>query len=257
MTRTGFTGFPGSGNTWVRFLLEAATGIATQSQNPPTVKKHQDRGCFLTFNHHMQLDSLEEGNPENYIFYPMDPQTRLFNMLYFNGRSVLLIRNPFKAIISMFIHMFSGTYSDSEFGKLAKEKKIFRNEFYEELNMTRFYTEEFEIFATETIDKWETIIRDWVELGDTLVVQLEDVVEDRILEIRRILEFLGIVPDERRLKCVKFGHFDVFKRQPIKMERNPYKSRTEQMIYYRIEQANRVLLRHGHKRLPVGKYKQF
>ena len=54
-------------------------------------------------------------------------------MLYFNGRSILLIRNPFKAIISSFVHLVFGTYSDSEFGIIAKEKAIFRKEFFKQI----------------------------------------------------------------------------------------------------------------------------
>ena len=51
-------------------------------------------------------------------------------MLYFNGRSILLIRNPFKAIISFFVHVVFGTHSDTEFGKWAVENKLFRKVLY-------------------------------------------------------------------------------------------------------------------------------
>ena len=135
-------------------------------------------------------------------------------------------------------------------------KENFRNDFYEDMNMTRFYSKEFEQFANVNIEKWTRIVQDWVELGDTLVVHLEDVVDDKIFQIRRILKFLGIVPDERRLKCVKYGNFDIFKRKPIIFENSPYVFGPEK-IHQNIEKANKILLRYGHSRLPIEKYKEF
>jgi len=255
IARTGFTGFPGSGNTWIRFILEAATGISTQAQNPPSVRKHQDRGCFLTFNHHTALDELED--QQRGVFYPMWPGIRLENLLYFNGRAILLIRNPFKAIISSFIHLNFGTYSDSLFGKIAQEKKIFRAESYAEINMTRLYTKEFEQYAVDNIGKWTKIAQDWIELGDTLVVHLEDVVKNTIPEIRRILRFINIEPDERRLKCVEYGNFDIFKRSSLKLEKNPFPQYIVEIVEKNIELVNQILLRYGHRKLPLERYRQF
>ena len=59
--------------------------------------------------------------------------------------------------------------------------------------------------------RWEQIILDWVELGEVVVVHMEEVLEDRVVQVRRILHFLHIVPDERRLECVKYGKFDFYK----------------------------------------------
>ena len=133
----------------------------------------------------------------------------------------------------------------------------FRNEFYAELNMTRFYTTEFEQYAADSIEKWTRVAQDWIELGDTLVVHLEDVVENKELQIRRILSFLGIDPDERRFNCVKHGHFDIFKRQPIKFEISPFPEHIVEKIKKQIDIVNRTLLNYGHRPLPTEKYKQF
>ena len=132
-----------------------------------------------------------------------------------------------------------------------------RNEFYAELNMTRFYTTEFEQYAADSIEKWTRVAQDWIELGDTLVVHLEDVVENKELQIRRILSFLGIDPDERRFNCVKHGHFDIFKRQPIKFEISPFPEHIVEKIKKQIDIVNKTLLNYGHRPLPTEKYKQF
>ena len=68
-------------------------------------------------------------------------------------------------------------------------------------------------------------------MGDTLVVHFDDVMEDRDAQLRwscetwksikekkervflcrRIIRFLKLVPDERRLECVLHGNFDIYK----------------------------------------------
>ena len=123
--------------------------------------------------------------------------------------------------------------------------------------MTRFYTAEFEQYAADNIEKWTRVAQDWVELGDTLVVHLEDVVENKDLQIRRILSFLGIDPDERKLKCVKHGNFDIFKRQSLKFERSPFPEHIVEKINNQIEIVNKTLLKYGNRPLPTEKYKQF
>jgi hypothetical protein len=123
--------------------------------------------------------------------------------------------------------------------------------------MTRFYTTEFEQYAADSIEKWTRVAQDWIELGDTLVVHLEDVVENKELQIRRILSFLGIDPDERRFNCVKHGHFDIFKHQPIKFEISPFPEHIVEKIKKQIDIVNKTLLNYGHRPLPTEKYKQF
>lgn len=67
-------------------------------------------------------------------------------------------------------------------------------------------------------------------MGDILVVHFEDVITDRDTQLRffgcsycssyqclyspfdrRILHFLKLTPDERRLECVLHGKFDIYK----------------------------------------------
>ena len=75
------------------------------------------------------------------------------------------------------------------------------------------------------------LIIDQVTMGDTLVVHFDDVMEDRDAQLRwscetwksikekkervflcrRIIRFLKLVPDERRLECVLHGNFDIYK----------------------------------------------
>ena len=123
--------------------------------------------------------------------------------------------------------------------------------------MTRLYTKEFEQYAVDNIGKWTKIAQDWIELGDTLVVHLEDVVKNTIPEIRRILRFINIEPDERRLKCVEYGNFDIFKRSSLKLEKNPFPQYIVEIVEKNIELVNQILLRYGHRKLPLERYRQF
>ena len=79
--RTGFVGFPGSGNSWVRLLLDIATGLNTCGDRGA---RHQDGntllscgiyyhlycagGCMVTLTHH-SLKTFSNKSRSVYIFY--------------------------------------------------------------------------------------------------------------------------------------------------------------------------------------------
>ena len=64
------------------------------------------------------------------------------NMAQFGGKSILLIRNPFRAMLSFFRHSIHGFHYGSE----ASKNKI--NE-----NIGVFYTARFEAYAYSHIEK--------------------------------------------------------------------------------------------------------
>ena len=106
-------------------------------------------------------------------------------MVHFNGKGILLIRNPFKAILSAFRHIHFGAHSDSEIktrinvlgalqSKQDKNKKI--------------NVEHFEMYALSHIKLWREIIEHWITLGEVLVVHFEDVVDDKRRPLKPSLE---------------------------------------------------------------------
>ena len=93
--------YPGSGNSWTRYLLEAATGVFTGSvySNQGIIKAglygeardYRDGSTLLQKTHH-NIDQSK-------IF---ELEWRQKQIRQFGGRGVLVIRNPYKAIISFY-----------------------------------------------------------------------------------------------------------------------------------------------------------
>ena len=100
---------------------------------------------------------------------------RFNNLVYFNGRGILLIRNPFKALISYFRHLIVGFHSGSNVLNATTRRRR------EHIGV--FYTEEFEVFAYNHVEKWRQIVEDWVTVGNVHVVHFEHVLEDKIGEV--------------------------------------------------------------------------
>ena len=90
-------GYPGSGNSWLRMLLDLTTGLHSCSDRSP---RHQDGGCVLSLTHHLTM--LHR------------PRSRLASLLQSHGRAVLLIRNPYSAVASAYRHHVLGVHSGSD-----------------------------------------------------------------------------------------------------------------------------------------------
>jgi len=244
--RTGFVSFPGSGAMWIRIMLEMGTGLNTAIH---MTEPHKDGGSLVTMSHHALLDPAE---PDPGWWYKIDSHRRFANMLYFHGRAVLLIRNPFSAIISMFRHVHFGFHSSSDIAVKEDILNLFKPE-----SVRVFFTRKFRKFASKSILKWRKIIEDWVILGDCLVVHFEDVQEDKLKEIIRIINFLEVNPDHQRLTCLQYSTVDIFKRKSKKMPRSPFSRQLSENIRKHIDQVDQLLQEFGHPGIPYNKYQIF
>ena len=177
---------------------------------------------------------------------------RFANLLYYNGKAVLLIRNPFSAILSMFRHRHFGFHSTSN---LALKEDILGVFYVEKTSL--YFTEKFQKFANRAIEKWSTIIEDWVSLGDVVVVHHEDVLEDKIKEMRRILDFLRVKLEASRMNCLEFGNVDIFKRKSRSLPKSPFTRTLNKKIKNHIDRANDLLLKFKHPGIPYNKYKLY
>ena len=178
--------------------------------------------------------------------------SRLDNIIYFQGKGILLIRNPFDAILSAFRHKKFGTHSSSEVAMRTNILKSLnsQNKVNNEINV-----KEFEKFAKEYITIWREIVEQWVELGEVLVVHYEDVVDDKVAEVERILRFLEFIPDKKRMECVEFASLDFYKRQRQEDKRTFYSAELSNMVKKNIDIVNKLLLQHGHWGVPYNKYR--
>ena len=117
-----------------------------------------------------------------------------------------------------------------------------------------FSGEKFEKFAVENLKKWQTLIEDWVVLGEVQVVHFENLVTSRIAEVKKILNFLKIQEDEQRLKCLQFCNVDLYKRKPKAAEKSPFNENLKNKVWESIRKVNSLLLKYGHEGIPYEKY---
>ena len=86
---------------------------------------------------------------------------RFVNIVHFNGKGILLIRNPFKAILSAFRHIHFGAHSDSE----IKTRMIVLGALQSKQDENkRINVEHFEKFGLSHIKLWREIIEHWIKL---------------------------------------------------------------------------------------------
>ena len=119
---------PGSGNSWTRYLLEAATGVFTGSfyRNKGIIKA----GLYGEARDYRDGSTLLQKTHEKHI-------------REFGGRGVLVIRNPYKAIISFY-----------NFAKTGSQTKS--------VSAERRKTKDFQNFVRLGAERWLELIQDWL-----------------------------------------------------------------------------------------------
>jgi hypothetical protein len=177
---------------------------------------------------------------------------RFVNIVHFNGKGILLIRNPFKAILSAFRHKHFGAHSDSEIKTRINVLGALQSKQDEN---KRINVDHFEKFALSHIKLWREIIEHWVTLGEVLVVHFEDVVDDKVNEVERVLGFLHIALDKRRMECMKYANLDFYRRRSKMVEQNLFSKQLASVFKKNIHIVNDLLVQFGHRAIPYAKYK--
>ena len=89
-------------------------------------------------------------------------------MQQFNSRGILLIRNPYHALVSMWHFYNSGWHTTSA-------------------EFSEFQTDKFRKFVIRDIEFWLETIEDWVKMSDELhVVFYEELVDNTDKELRKV-----------------------------------------------------------------------
>ena len=150
--------YPGSGNTWIRYLVEAATGVFTGSifhdksilraGHHGEARDAQDGSTILQKSHHRAL------YVSRYSQYGLTWRRR--HVRQFGGRGVLVIRNPYKAILSYW--NFKRTKSHTK--TVAAES---------------LHSEDFQEFVRVGAERWLEVIQDWLEFSTDCHVILYEV----------------------------------------------------------------------------------
>ena len=143
--------FPRSGNSWLRQLIEAMTGVFTGSfYNADSLKEDfwgesswRDGTTIVQKTHHRALIT------ENYE--NLDLPWRLVHMAYFKEKGILLVRDPYKAIMSYWHLKKSLTYTQSA-------------------DSRDFQSSAFDAFVNTAVVRWFEVILDWAEHAEKLHV---------------------------------------------------------------------------------------
>ena len=154
----------------------------------------------------------------------------------FNKRGILLIRNPYHALVSLWHFINTLWYTKSA------ESSVFQNE-------------KFKKFVIRDIEFWLETIEDWVKMSDELhVVFYEELVDNTDKELRKLLEFLDVDVDETRMRCINKNDLSVLKRVQTEKLDVHFTKHQRNIIDKHIDEANKVVKRNTGRRLPLHLY---
>ena len=173
------------------------------------------------------------------------------NIIYFNGKGILLIRNPFRSVLSAFRHDKFGIHANTDYGL---KTDILTALLYQGDDRNRINITEFEQAALGLVNSWREIVENWVKLGEVLVVHYEDVVSDKVAEVERMLRYLKMTPDKGRMECMKYASLDVYKRYGQRGWEQLYSQQLATVFRENIARVDRLLVQYGHRGIPYNKY---
>ncbi|XP_037093669.1 WSC domain-containing protein 2-like [Pollicipes pollicipes] len=185
---TALVSLPSSGNTWLRQLIEGATGVFTGS---PVLGRgaHQGRHVreIVPYDSGTTIAQKTHGftTLEGVTAEP-EQQRRVFShVTQFGCRAVLLVRNPLAALLS---HRHLDAAGHLGFAPPS-----------------HFEGEGWQEYVSEKALFWRKLYADWIGQCPTdqlLLVRYERLLEDLPTELGRVLRFLGVRPDPARLRCL-------------------------------------------------------
>lgn len=219
--------FQGSGNTWVRHLLEQATGINTGSIYCDTTLKAAFPGEYIVSGsvlvvktHHADTTSL-----------PVETRGPLKQQKF--DKSVIIVRDPFDALVSEANRRWNSKYRAEKHLGLAKESTFISNPKWD------WYVEYKGM-------SWLVFLNTWLKESNIphVVIQYEKLKENVTQELSKALEFLGHHVEKERMNCVERNSEGLFKRQ-AHLNFNPFSSENKKSVNRIIEQSRDILKRYN------------
>ena len=204
--------YPGSGNTWVRLLLEYSTGIYTGSIfNDTTLipilpgEMYCSRNVSVVKSH--PVDVLVEITEEStrQIHSKVVIPWKLYNDVCQHGnvesftRFMIILRDPYRAFWSEYQRQRSSTK-----GKNDKEHNqgILKSNFNRK-NWNRFLLRMTKEFATQWEMVYATIMKQFIHHKDYILEKYEDLVNPllRYEVLQRMVQFIPFESNDERVKC--------------------------------------------------------
>ncbi|XP_047469295.1 WSC domain-containing protein 2-like isoform X2 [Penaeus chinensis] len=205
--------FPRSGNTWTRYLLEGAAGVVTGSVY-----------------HSKYLKGLGYMGEDDPLWWRTSLVIKTHSLLPLRIHPdypvIAVIRNPARSILSFW-----------NYWNIEAESQKFTGS----IDYSYYSTPEFHEFVHIKLQKWratyEYVLKNTTKLH---VVFYERLRENPIKEVRKILTFLGVKPDEGRLACL--SRHTEGRVKGAQKENDPY-SLYEKMNMFSVVQAINALLK--------------
>ena len=172
--KVALASFPGSGNTWVRFLLEQSTGFYTGSV-------YFDRQLWsygfqeLVFNSSVIAIKTHEshGTINKYFTKSVD-----------YNKCILVLRDPKLTLV-------------------AEINRFFTNDHMKILPPHKWKSDKVQQKMLELIYSWKSFLLSWLRFSrPLLIVQFEKLVADYKTELKRILDFLELDFNPQGLQCL-------------------------------------------------------
>ncbi|XP_046645956.1 WSC domain-containing protein 2-like [Daphnia pulicaria] len=253
--------FPGSGNTWLRMLLMGVTGLYVDTIYPgdeffiskagSKYELKKDCNCsLLQKTHDLSLFSVVY----NMAMANKSSEKRLNQEVeHFRGDGILVIRNPFKAILSYRNFAFGGNMAG-----LAPVEAFKQG--IEPVKIGNRKISTWDQFISRSVASWEMLATVWIRgLKRGGVVYYEKLRRDTGPQLLRMAEMLGI-PDvnKDRLECVlRHNQDNSFKRSesgPKNYPKNPFTESQHLLILKSIQSVQLALKERGLDPLPVELY---
>ncbi|XP_043924352.1 WSC domain-containing protein 2 isoform X2 [Protopterus annectens] len=200
--------FPGAGNTWARHLIELATGYYSGSyyfDGSLYNKGFKGEKDNWKSRRTICIKTHESGKKEIEIF----------------SAAILLIRNPYKALMAEFNRKYGGHIGFASQG----------------------HWKEWPEFVNNYAPWWVSHTLDWLKYGKkVLVVHFEDLKHDLFNQLKRMVQLFDFNISDDRLLCVESQKDGNFKRSGLrKLEYDPYTPEMRKMINSYIKTVDMAL----------------
>jgi len=223
VNRTWLMSSPRSGNTWTRYLIELSTGIFTTSI-------YEDKALF----HKGYLGELE--NPKSGTAVLVKSHNDCGPKTSGDEDIILLLRHPKHSIISHYTFTQHKTSADKHVINFKPEK---------------FNRAVFGQFFKNGLSRWKSLVNSCLTKAKRLlVIYYEDLKEDPVGNVRKMLNFLNYEVDEQRLACLAKTLDGPVKKNQSTTDFDPYTSQQKSQMEGAVESASLILQRLHYK--PLG-----
>ncbi|XP_067670759.1 WSCD family member GA21586-like [Haliotis asinina] len=224
---TVLVSFPGSGNTWTRHLLEQMTGIATGSD---FFDKKLEAGGFIG---EKKMDTSTIAVKTHDLYKPLSGKP-----LRGIKRAILIIRNPYKAMVAD----FNREQSKNHVGTVSLP----------------YFIKGWKRYLAGWTNRWLQLNHNWITLMDNLhVIFYENLVSHLERELTRLYSFLDDGSIHGNVQCALRNtegnfHRNRSKELPISFF---YNEDDVRLVNSHIDKVSILLKKYNHSFFDISSYK--